>query len=236
MKGKFLKLFLIFVFAACASATSKNAVNGAVVVPEAEGSYSFGEVYAGEIVRAPFLIVNPSPDRLIIDEVNTNCGCTTTNLEGAIIRPHESLLVWVQFDTKNQWGPQSKTVTLMTDAPYRQSIKLKIEGVVRPRLQFEPVRIKASIMQAQFETRVAVKNISDHPVVIKAIAIEPETPIKVGFDNQTLPLTLSAGTEALLVIQTELTHPGAIVAASILLQLDEIDVPLRLPIYVQRTD
>ena len=90
----------------------------------------YGEVeYEGDGVRE-FKFTNTGDDILIIASVYATCGCTVPKKPEDPIKPGESGVIEVKYDTKRV-GPIRKTITVYSNAsevPY----SLKIKGTVLP--------------------------------------------------------------------------------------------------------
>ena len=90
----------------------------------------YGEVeYEGDGVRE-FKFTNTGDDILIIARVYATCGCTVPKKPEDPIKPGESGVIEVKYDTKRV-GPIRKTITVYSNAsevPY----SLKIKGTVLP--------------------------------------------------------------------------------------------------------
>ncbi len=234
MKNSAACLFCCLLLLACASTQRTEAPSTAVPVDESYGIFRFGEVFEGQTITATFLIRNPSPFYLIIDEVETTCGCTTAQLAGQQLPPNGEILVRVTLQTAHLWGPQSKMVVLHTNSPYRPKIKLLLEGVVRERLQLEPRRISAETDQATYHATVRVTNVTDQAMQIESLTTEPAELVHATLDHQTLPFSLAPGATAIIAVDVQLEHAGAKVAGNVFLHLAGGEDPTQLPVYVER--
>ncbi len=227
-------LLICLVVLACASAQQADPPPAAIPVDEAAATYRFGAVFEGETVIATFLIRNPSPFRLIIDEVETPCGCTTAQLAGQELKPQGEILVRVSLSTARLWGPQSKMVILHTNSPYRPRIKLLLEGVVRERLQLEPRRINVETTESSFHTTVRLTNVTDKPMQIESVSSEPAELLRAALDATEMPVTMAPGASLSLVVDAQLDHVGAQLIGTVSLHLAGWEEPARLPVFVER--
>lgn len=232
---KRLAISLIFLLLlACQTAKPIPVPAGTVSVPADEGTYRFGTVYEGEVVAATFLVLNPSPFYLTIDEVESNCGCTTALLADENIPPDSQVLVKVTLNTARLWGPQSKYVTLYTNSPYRPRIKLRMEGVVRHRLKLEPRRIRARITGEEFQGEVRLINNTDEPLTLANLQSEPPNLLSVSLANGELPLVIEPHDSAVIQVEAELSRPGAKLVGTILLYLADHPDTVRIPVFLER--
>ncbi|NLH50671.1 MAG: DUF1573 domain-containing protein [Myxococcales bacterium] len=236
MKNHLLIVFCLLASLACASARPTDRVATAIPVEGVNARYGFGEVYQGEKIRVEFMILNPAPYQLSIEEVENICGCTTTIASKTTIRPNGSLSFWLILDTSRLWGPQSKSVILDTNDPQRRQIRLTIEGVVRERLRCEPRRIQAKLNEDVYETTVKVVNSSDDSLAINRLEIEPADHLAAVFVDRQLPFTLAAGESADLRFHAELTRPGVKLVGHVTIGISATELSLELPFFVERLE
>lgn len=95
-----------------------------------ENLHNYGEIKTGELVKHNFTFTNEGKTDLIIHKVKASCGCTATDPEKNIIKPGESSHIAVTFNSKGRSGKQQKYITVITNDPNNQYIKLKISGTV----------------------------------------------------------------------------------------------------------
>jgi len=79
-------------------------------------SFDFGKLTQGEIVNHSFTITNTGNKELIIENIETSCGCAIAKLTSKTIAPGKSSKVEVTFNTKGLIGKQVKSVTIIADA------------------------------------------------------------------------------------------------------------------------
>jgi hypothetical protein len=228
-------LLLVACALAAACATTKPAgPPGSIATTGPEARFVFGEVYQGARVQAVFVIGNDAPYRITIDQVEHTCGCTSTSLTDTIIKPFESRTVVVELDTTRLWGPQNKSVILHTDDPYRRTIKLVLEGVVKGHLECDPRRIHAQITGPAYQAAVHVRNSGEQELTIVSLTVEPAEHVRAAFAGRALPVHLAPGETADLAVDAELARPGALVVGHILLQLNGEDEPVKVPFAIDR--
>lgn len=75
-------------------------------------SYNFGDINQGDTVSHDFKFTNTGSHDLIITGARGSCGCTVPVWPKRPIKPGESDVVKVQFNSKNKKGAQNKTVTV----------------------------------------------------------------------------------------------------------------------------
>ena len=94
--------------------------------------FDFGEIVQGEIITATFKISNLSSSDLIITNVKSSCGCTTSNLKKDLLKAGEEEIIEVTFNSKNKIGKQEKTVSLLTNAIPNTTILIIRGNVIIP--------------------------------------------------------------------------------------------------------
>ncbi|HLP49189.1 MAG TPA: DUF1573 domain-containing protein [Candidatus Deferrimicrobium sp.] len=75
----------------------------------------FGEANSGDEVSANFEFENAGDSVLVIKNVSTSCGCTTTKLEKLEYQPGEKGAIPVKFNTKGYSGKVTKTITVTSN-------------------------------------------------------------------------------------------------------------------------
>lgn len=94
--------------------------------------YDFGRVIKGEKLTYAFKFTNTGKSNLIISSARSSCGCTTSNPPQAPIRPGESDVIEVSFDSKSQQGEVNKMVIVSSNTyPVQTTLRLKAT-VVEP--------------------------------------------------------------------------------------------------------
>ncbi len=92
-------------------------------------TYDFGEIKAGDIVNYEFKFTNTGDHDLIVTSAKGTCGCTVPDWPKHPIKPGDSDVIKVQFNSKNKKGAQNKTVTVVANTKPSES-QIFIKGVV----------------------------------------------------------------------------------------------------------
>jgi len=93
--------------------------------------HDFGRVIRGEKVTYAFKFENTGTADLIVSDVSTSCGCTTPGFTSEPVKPGETGLIKVTFDSSNRRGFQNKTVTVVSNTqPNGKVLKIKAMVVV----------------------------------------------------------------------------------------------------------
>ena len=96
-------------------------------------SHDFGTINEGDKVTTKFSFTNTGNADLIIVDARGSCGCTVPEYpRDTPIRPGESSVIKVKFDSSNKPGMQRKTVTLVTNTSKGKEM-LNIKAFVLPK-------------------------------------------------------------------------------------------------------
>ncbi len=89
-----------------------------VTIHVTDSIHDFG-TYHGDTVKqhCTFVLYNEGPDALVIREVQTGCGCTTTDYPKSPIQEGDSAKIQVQYDgTGSEAGSFYKTLNVFSNA------------------------------------------------------------------------------------------------------------------------
>ena len=96
-------------------------------------NHDFGEIRDGDIVETVFTFTNSGDSDLKILNASGSCGCTVPEYpRDTPIKPGESSMIKVKFDSSNKPGMQRKTVTLVTNTSKGKEM-LNIKAFVLPK-------------------------------------------------------------------------------------------------------
>ena len=93
--------------------------------------FDFGAIKNGAIKTHTFVLTNNGKTNLIIRKVKSNCGCTVAKIDKKTIKPGESINLKTTFDSVGRSGKQNKSITIITNDPKNNSVRLKIKGNVQ---------------------------------------------------------------------------------------------------------
>ncbi|HIC32384.1 MAG TPA: DUF1573 domain-containing protein [Flavobacteriaceae bacterium] len=115
--------------------TTKEATNenGAKIEFESE-TIDYGTIENGADGNREFKFTNTGNEPLIISNAKGSCGCTVPTWPRTPIAPGASDVIKVRYAT-NRTGGFSKTVTLTTNAINSPSVRLRIKGTVKPKVE-----------------------------------------------------------------------------------------------------
>lgn len=119
----FIFMFLIVVSAIFAQKTK---------VVYRETSYDFGKIKAGNVVSYEFVFRNEGPEPLVIDNVESSCGCTAAILSDRKINPGKEGRIKVSFDSRGLQGKVIKFVYVNSNDAEASSRELSITAEIEP--------------------------------------------------------------------------------------------------------
>lgn len=90
----------------------------------------FGVVYNGALKTARLTVKNTGKDTLKILGVNTSCGCTTVKQPKGVLRPGESDVIEVAFNSTGFRGRIEKHVEIVTNDPKTPNASITLVGDV----------------------------------------------------------------------------------------------------------
>ena len=94
--------------------------------------YDFGRINEGDIVKTQFRFTNAGKVVLLISHARASCGCTVPTTPKDPIKPGESNVINVEFNSIGKKGETTKTVTLQANTRPMETV-LTIKATVIPR-------------------------------------------------------------------------------------------------------
>lgn len=77
--------------------------------------FDFGRILQGEQISTVFNFTNTGNAELIIQRVETSCGCTVPEYDRAPVAPGKQGMIRVRFDSDGKEGTQYKTIKVVTN-------------------------------------------------------------------------------------------------------------------------
>jgi len=131
--------------------------------------YDFGKVSAGELVRHDFVFTNTGSALLEITDVRPGCGCTTAGTWDRQVKPGQTGVIPLQFNSANFDGAVTKSATVTCNDPHKSNQVLQITGTVWKPIQVTPTMavFKVSDELQTNETRIVrIVNNTDNPITL----------------------------------------------------------------------
>jgi hypothetical protein len=96
-----------------------------------KSTYSFGWVRRGRVVKIEYEFKNTGNDTLHLKDIEVTCGCTVADFPHYPIKPGDTGMILITFDTKDKYDRQSRISTIISNATNSPTI-IKFKGVVLP--------------------------------------------------------------------------------------------------------
>jgi len=126
---KFLVTFTVLAFFAVVQMSFRNATNlNKAMIEVKNTTHDFGKIPQGKPVTAEFTVKNTGSAPLIIETINTSCGCTIADFTKTPILPKQTGTVKVTYNA-NATGSFSKTATIISNAENKTFV-LMLKGEV----------------------------------------------------------------------------------------------------------
>jgi hypothetical protein len=104
-----------------AATTTANAATAPIMKFEKE-SHDFGKIKQGDKVSYDFKFTNDGKSPLIITDAVASCGCTTPEWPKTPVKPGESGLIKVVFNSAGKTGLQDKQITITANTVPAQTM------------------------------------------------------------------------------------------------------------------
>ncbi len=102
------------------NSTTANAANAAVMKFEKD-AHDFGKIKTGDKVTYDFKFTNTGKSPLIITDATATCGCTKPEWPKTPVKPGESGVIHVTFNSAGKSGLQDKQITVTANTNPAQS-------------------------------------------------------------------------------------------------------------------
>jgi P pilus assembly chaperone PapD len=194
----------------------------------AETDFSFGQVFQGEKVEHSFRFRNGGDAPLLVERVQSSCGCTAALVSATTIPPGGEGEIRTTFDSGRFSGPVQKSVTLYVNDPQRRRVEFRLRGTVRPELLLQPAQLELQGLQPgeTKEARVTVTNQGAREIALTAVQT---TLAELQVELASTPLA-PGGSAELVVRLTPKAGKGR-VGGYVLIRTSSENVPeLRLPV------
>lgn len=110
--------------------------------------YNFGVLATRTKQSHDWTVKNTGEGDLELQKGSSSCQCTVANFEKdpktgqgrdkLVLKPGESTVITITYDTKDNAGPFEKTTSLLTSDPGQPEFVFRVSGTVRPPLVTEP--------------------------------------------------------------------------------------------------
>jgi hypothetical protein len=137
----------------------------------------FGEIYDDAPVDGIVTLRNTGDARLIIDKVNTTCGCTVGRLAKRNLAPNETTTATLTYTPEGKKGDEKKTVTFVSNDPDDPAQKVTVKAYVIPQWEVVPDKL-------EFITRAPEPGFKNRTVLFQIINNSEEDLTIINVDSR----------------------------------------------------
>jgi hypothetical protein len=95
-----------------------------------ESTYDFGTISMGQKVERSFTLSNTGKSPLNIRTTKSTCSCTIESLSKKDLKPGESVVMKVVFDSSDRRGTQQKSINIYSNDPQKPAQRVVLKGKV----------------------------------------------------------------------------------------------------------
>jgi hypothetical protein len=92
--------------------------------------FDFGKVLAQKTLHKEFVLRNFGTEDLDIERVSTTCGCTVAEEPPKLIKPGQSAVLKIKFETRTYSGRVERKILIQSNDPVKNPLELKIQATV----------------------------------------------------------------------------------------------------------
>ncbi len=180
-------------------------------------SFDFGLIREdGGMVSHTFRYTNAGNRAVVIEYIDTSCGCTTTDFTRKPVKPGEQGAVTVTYDPMNRPGPFSKTLTVSANnATVKATLSItgEVKARIRPTEEQYPIeltgKVRTDILAAYLRnvamgsarsTAIGLVNTSDRAITLGFKVVPACHLLKIH-----APGTLAPGERATVTLTLDMT-------------------------------
>lgn len=165
-------LMLIFTYIVGCTPTKQISKTDAPSIQFEQTNYNFGKIKKGQKVVYDFKFKNVGQDKLVINNVQSSCGCTVALASSDELLPGASGLIKATFDSTNFIGPVTKTITVMDNDPKQPIVTLNITGEVFTDVMTDkPALFFGSIKKGKEPQQVITVFVSNPGIKVTAVTV-----------------------------------------------------------------
>ena len=125
MKGlAVISMAVLYLLSACTGGNTKAIADPETIVSDTgkaelvfvDYEHDFGKVEEGEKVSYVFRFENKGTANLVIKSASATCGCTVPRFDKRPVKPGESGMLEVVFNTAGREGRQTKMITVVSNS------------------------------------------------------------------------------------------------------------------------
>ena len=136
-------------------------------------SLDLGDVAKGSTVEFSFPVVNSFDSELIIDSIDSNCGCTAVHTGQMTIAPGETSEIQGKINTEAYSGRRKAILTVRLRSPAAQEIRLRVDSFIRTDLVLYPgaIHFSDAFTGKAYTKKTTLMHAGSTPIGIKSIEL-----------------------------------------------------------------
>lgn len=131
----------------------------------AEPTFDFGRVENTNVVTHTYVVTNASSAPVNIVSIRASCGCTVASASRQKLEPGGTTEVTARLNLAGRRGEQTKTITVMTDAPLLPQLQLWMKGYAVVDIGLEPAYVNFGQIAPDATRETTVELLSRDPSV-----------------------------------------------------------------------
>jgi hypothetical protein len=92
--------------------------------------FDFGKVLGQKTLHKDFVIRNFGTEDLDIERVSTTCGCTVAEEPPKVVKPGQSAVLKIKFETRSYSGRVERKILVQSNDPVKNPLELRIQATV----------------------------------------------------------------------------------------------------------
>lgn len=92
--------------------------------------FDFGKVLGQKTLHKDFVIRNFGTEDLDIERVSTTCGCTVVEEPPKVVKPGQSAVLKIKFETRTYSGRVERKILVQSNDPVKNPLELRIQATV----------------------------------------------------------------------------------------------------------
>lgn len=230
MSRKFIRITVWAVFAAVLIASFAAAAKGPKIVFKTD-KWDFGKIKQGKEASYEFVFKNEGDEVLQIGNVESSCGCTAVLVSNKKVRPGESGIIKVTFNSSGYAGEIVKYIYVESNDPNAGRSQLKIEAAIdvppQPKIDLDRYLFDAGLIVEgeSLETPIVVINRGELELQFECAL--PGAVFEVKGKPPVFPIKVPSGKEAEITVKYPLAGRVGFVREFIVFKTND---PLRTTI------
>lgn len=142
-----------------------------------EREHNFGELQENiHFATHRFEFVNRTPKPVVVNRVESSCGCTAPSWSSEPVAPGEKGYIEARYETTNRLGKFDKTLTVYTNSPHTPISYLAIKGDVLRPVEPKSSYVPPSVGRLDFDKyQISFEPLLDNQTAMKEIKVNNQS-------------------------------------------------------------